>query len=623
MLQFGQHVLHAMKYNLPVIALESTIITHGMPYPHNFKTALKAEDEIKKENVIPATIGIIKGQLKVGLELEDFRLLANEKAMKVSKRDLGFCMANKLNGGTTVAATMYAAGLAGIKVFATGGLGGVHRGQDMDISGDLPAFQFSNVAVVSSGIKSILDIPRSLEYLETLGVPVVTIGTSNVFPGFYTKDSGYKSPFCEHDIEKCAKIAQTHFNLNLKGILFTNPIPSKDSFDNIEMENAINESLSAAERNNIKGKEITPYLLGKINEITKDRSLKANTALYLNNVKVGAKLAKSIHLLNNVDSYTSFKALVIGGINLDMSIKPLTTYSKSSNPSHIKSSIGGVGYNIYKSLSTKIDTRFLSYVGDDFIGESIQSRLENDKNVILKIKKANATGAYIIQLNANNDINNAFSDVSLMEKITYSDFASHFKSEFDFLCCDANLSSSTLLKAFTVAKSRKAVTIFEPISINKCKRAVKSIQQGVVDIICPNHFELQELVKQLSLSPIGTFEFENKAWNKYLPLACALSQVVQIVLAKFGKDGMCLVMRTNLGNDNIGLHIKGNNFRSNNFIGAICKSELNSVPFSITGAGDAAISELIAQYSQLNTNSLETVLKKCSEASAAAILKNK
>ena len=287
-------VENAIKNKLPIVALESTIISHGMPYPENIETALMVEDTVRVNNAIPATIAIIKGRLKVGLSKEEIEFLAtNDEIRKISRRDLAIAVSKKLSGSTTVASTMIIANLAKIAVFATGGIGGVHRGAEktFDISADLEELSKTNVCVVCAGAKSILDIGLTLEYLETKGVPVIGYKTSEL-PAFYSSKSGFNVDYRVDAALDIAEILKTKWDLSIKGgVLVANPIPIAFELELVMMNEAINEAIIEADKEKIIGKEITPYLLSKVNEITKGKSLDANIKLIQNNAALAAKIA--------------------------------------------------------------------------------------------------------------------------------------------------------------------------------------------------------------------------------------------------------------------------------------------------------------------------------------------
>ncbi len=295
-LEIKQEVKDALDNNMPVVALESTIISHGMPYPDNVRMAKKVESIIRSEGAVPATIAIMDGKIKIGLTDEDLETLAKSKNVtKVSRRDLASVIANKSLGATTVASTMICAEMANIKFFVTGGIGGVHRGYEssLDVSADLDELSLTNVNVICAGAKAILDLPKTMEYLETKGVSVVGYQTE-VLPAFYTRTSDIKLRHFVNSAEELAKIIYTKDQLNLKGgLLVVNPIPVKDSLDATYMDAIIDRAVKQSVEDHIEGKDVTPYLLKKIVEETKGKSLEANLALVYNNADVGAKIAKA------------------------------------------------------------------------------------------------------------------------------------------------------------------------------------------------------------------------------------------------------------------------------------------------------------------------------------------
>lgn len=294
----NREVQYALQNNIPVVALESTIISHGMPYPKNFETALRVENEVRQAGAIPATIALIDGKFKVGLNKDEIDYLAQTglEVIKTSRRDIPYVIANKLTGATTVAATMIAAEMAGIKVFATGGIGGVHRGatETFDISADLQELANTNVAVVCAGIKAILDLELTLEYLETLGVPVLGYKTDEL-PAFYTRKSGFKLDYNMQSPKEIAQLLNVKFNMNLKGgVVIANPIPEEFSMDYDEMTKAINIAIKEQNEKGIKGKESTPFLLSKVKELTEGKSLDSNIELVLNNARLAAEISKEL-----------------------------------------------------------------------------------------------------------------------------------------------------------------------------------------------------------------------------------------------------------------------------------------------------------------------------------------
>lgn len=293
-LEYSDEVLNAKKEGLPIVALESTIISHGMPYPENVKMAKTCERIIRDNGCIPATIAVINGKIKIGLDDDDLEYLASAKDVaKVSRRDLAYIVSTKKTGATTVASTMICAGLANIKFFVTGGIGGVHRGynEHMDVSADLEELATTNVNVICAGAKSILDLGRTLEYLETKGVPVIGYGTE-IFPAFFTRDSKYKLNTCFNDVNHIAKMIKTKDDLGLRGgTIIANPIPVEYQLEKSFIDSIIDDAILEGERKGIEGKDVTPFLLSTIVEKTEGKSLEANIELVYNNAKVGAQIA--------------------------------------------------------------------------------------------------------------------------------------------------------------------------------------------------------------------------------------------------------------------------------------------------------------------------------------------
>lgn len=300
-IKISNEVKEALSNNKAVVALESTIISHGMPYPKNVETALKVEAAVREAGAVPATIAIINGVPTIGCSKEEIEHLgkAGLSVTKVSRRDIPMVVAKGLNGATTVAGTMIFAEMAGIKVFATGGIGGVHRGAEktMDISADLEELATTDVCVVCAGAKSILDLDLTMEYLETKGVAVVGYGTDEL-PAFFTRESGIKVCYRLDSAKEIAQALNAKENLNLRGgMLIANPIQEEYSMDAKVIGKAIDEAISEAEERGIKGKEITPFLLDKIQKITAGNSLASNIELVLNNARLASQIAVELSLL--------------------------------------------------------------------------------------------------------------------------------------------------------------------------------------------------------------------------------------------------------------------------------------------------------------------------------------
>lgn len=297
-LVLSKEVAEAQKSRQPLVALESTIISHGMPYPQNVETALAVEKMVRDQGAVPATIAILGGKLKAGLSPDEIDYLGKkgQNAIKCSRRDLPFAVTKRMDGATTVASTMIIAAMAGIRVLATGGIGGVHRGavETFDISADLQELAKTNVAVVCAGAKSILDLPLTLEYLETHGVPVIGWQTDE-FPAFYTRQSGLAVDFRADSVADLAHALQAKWSMNLEGgVVVANPIPEEFSMSKDLIDKVIEQALAEAEQQGVRGKEVTPFLLATIEQLTGGDSLQSNIQLILNNARLAAQLASAL-----------------------------------------------------------------------------------------------------------------------------------------------------------------------------------------------------------------------------------------------------------------------------------------------------------------------------------------
>ncbi|MFN8412580.1 MAG: pseudouridine-5'-phosphate glycosidase [Anaerolineales bacterium] len=289
----SQEITRALNLGAPIVALESTVITHGLPRPQNLELARNMEKQVHDQGATPGTVALLDGKIRIGLSDEELiRLSDSDSTLKVSHRDFATAIVKKVNGGTTVAGTMYAANMAGIKVFATGGIGGVHKESSFDISTDLHALSNTPMIVVCAGAKAILDLPATLEYLETMGVPVVGYGTDE-FPAFYSRESGLGVSVRLNTPKEIVEFAKAHWNLGMKSaILVTNPIPEAEAISKSEMEPMIAQASAEAVQQGIHGQKLTPFLLGRISELTQGKSLNANLSLLLNNASLAAQIAK-------------------------------------------------------------------------------------------------------------------------------------------------------------------------------------------------------------------------------------------------------------------------------------------------------------------------------------------
>lgn len=296
-LTISAEVTRALDFGAPIVALESTVITHGLPQPQNLELARNMEQQVRDAGATPATIALLDGKIRIGLSDEELiRLSKSDSVLKVSHRDFATAMVKKTNGGTTVAGTMFASQLAGIKVFATGGIGGVHKESSFDISTDLQALANTPMIVVCTGAKSILDLPATLEYLETVGVPVVGYQTDE-FPAFYSRESGLNISVRLDSTKEIADFAKAHWNLGMdSAILVTNPVPESEAISKSEMEPIIANASAEAIAQGIHGQALTPFLLSRISELTEGKSLKTNLALLINNARLAAEIAKEMSI---------------------------------------------------------------------------------------------------------------------------------------------------------------------------------------------------------------------------------------------------------------------------------------------------------------------------------------
>lgn len=295
-INFNEEVREAIENKKPVVALESTVIAHGLPYPQNLETALKLENAVRENGAIPATIAVFGGEFYVGLNREQIEFLATEKLIrKISRRDLPIAVGQKLNCATTVATTTFIANRAGIEVFATGGIGGVHRGFDWDVSADLPELANTPITVVCSGAKIVLDLPATREWLETNGVTILGWNCDEL-PAFYSRTSGLQVDEKIETADEAAEIIRARNELKLKNtILLTVPVPEEFEIESGELEKILSDALKKADEQNIRGKEITPFLLAQMSEKSEGKTLQANIALLENNAKVAAQVALALH----------------------------------------------------------------------------------------------------------------------------------------------------------------------------------------------------------------------------------------------------------------------------------------------------------------------------------------
>ena len=296
-IELSPEITRALSMGAPIVALESTVITHGLPHPQNLELARDMEKQVRETGATPATVALLDGKIRLGLSDEELvQLSESESTLKVSHRDFATAIVKKANGGTTVAGTMLAANMSNIKVFATGGIGGVHKESSFDISTDLKALAETPMIVVCAGAKAILDLPATLEYLETMGVPVIGYKTDE-FPAFYSRESGLNVSARLDSPKEIAEFAKAHWSLGLRSaVLVTNPVPETDSIPKSEMEPVIAKASVEAVEQGIHGQALTPFLLSRISELTKEKSLKTNLALLLNNARLAGEIANEVNV---------------------------------------------------------------------------------------------------------------------------------------------------------------------------------------------------------------------------------------------------------------------------------------------------------------------------------------
>lgn len=562
-------IKHALDSNLPIVALESTIITHGLPYPANIEMAQSVESIIRSNGCIPATMGYIKGQAVIGCNEQDLEQMGdpNTPKMKISRRDICTAIGRKITGGTTIATTMDLCNRVGIDVFATGGLGGVSRPFElMDVSADLEELAKTAVAVVCSGPKSILDVGRTLEYLETKGVMVSTLIDDHMFtdlirsgrvkskmealdlikngetlnvnvPGFYIRDSGIPSPYVFEDAQTAARlIYASKYQMNLPaGQVFCIPAPKEVELDANVITKVIDESLAEAERIGICGKELTPFLLGRINKVTNGESVKCNVEFVKNNARMACEIAKSLcDIKNGVDdlsqpvllkaepikkekSLGNVNTVVIGSVAVDVICKTVShsPYLEDSNPGNVNESIGGVGFNVARAAQagSKEPILFISTVnkndsGGDFIAKKMEE-LGMANSGLINREDSN-TAKYVSIHKGDGELIIACADMAIIEKLKIEDILPLLeKYQPRELVFDANISVELMNDLIAVGSERGIIFVFEPTSVVKCTKIsqVKNLPvypNTPISLVTPTINELTGMVQ--SLNEFGKFD---------------------------------------------------------------------------------------------------------------------
>ncbi|KIL70885.1 hypothetical protein M378DRAFT_497552 [Amanita muscaria Koide BX008] len=526
-------VEHALANKKPVVALETAVITHGLPQPHNYNLCRSLENIVRSTGSIPATIGMIGGRVKIGLEESEVQRLAEKtfKPVKLSRRDVAAAIATKSDGGTTCSATLLFAALTNIKVFSTGGLGGVHRGGEnsMDISADLGELARSPVGLVSAGVKSILDIGRTLEYLETLGVPVISYSDTREFPAFFSRCSGFEAPWNVFDPLTAAKILHAQWQLGMKnGALIAVPIPEEYEAVGATIQDAVDQAVAEAERNGIskRGKEVTPWLLQRVNELTNGASLLSNIELLCNTARIGGQIAVRYHQLELLggDEGTSTpflpiqnqntarekekdpalsrwlptKLVVIGSAAIDITAKASTEYNPdlgkhSTTPGSVSLTLGGVGRNITEaahrvmiSASQKMEPPLLvSAIGNDSFGKLLLSETHAvgmRTDGFLEAGASQRTAVCNMILDNNGELIGGIADMDVAESLTSEQILPVIdQAKPDIVGLDGNLSSSTLTAVVKRCQAKRIKVFFEPTSVTKSSRILSAVASCLND----------------------------------------------------------------------------------------------------------------------------------------------
>ncbi|XP_020515446.2 uncharacterized protein zgc:136858 [Labrus bergylta] len=536
-------VSQALAENKPVVALESTIITHGMPYPHNLRTAKEVEAIVRAEGATPATVAVIDGEVHIGLSSEELDHLARcESSLKVSRRDLPYVISKGLSGGTTVSATMIAAHQAGIPVFVTGGIGGVHRDGEnsLDISADLTELGRTPIAVVSAGVKSILDIGRTLEFLETQGVCVATYGASKNFPAFFSPQSGFTSPYQVWDPEEAAKLILSTLSLGLQsGVLIAVPIPEEHAAAGQQIEEAIQTAVTEARARGITGRDVTPFILQKVNEMTKGKSLQANIALIHNNAKVGSQIACALskqtserltrgetHRYGKHSSDSESEIVVIGGINVDFIAKGKneSLIFGQTNLGSVCQSFGGVGRNIADSLS-RLGCRplLISATGADSHSDAVFNYCKHMNISGVARLEDQSTATYCVVIGESGEMSLGLGDMDIHEQIT-EQFVSRFEKQISsatLVCLDGNIPVTTINYICSVAAKHNINIWYEPTDSEKACKPFLSDAWKSLSYSSPNLAELFTMNTTLGLP---TPEVLPSSPDKVLSAAVALSR---------------------------------------------------------------------------------------------------
>ncbi|CAO3564605.1 unnamed protein product [Mortierella alpina] len=625
-----------------------------MPYPQNYETAIEVEKIIRDNGATPATIAIMDGQINIGLSDEQINQLAKlgREAVKTSRRDLAVVMAKKQTGATTVSATMLLAHRAGISIFATGGIGGVHRGYEstLDASADLTELGRTPVAVVCAGVKSILDIGKTLEFLETEGVTVATYGRTTDFPAFFTRTSGFHSMVnVESPSEAAAMIAANHAVNLQSGIVFGVPIAEADAMDERLVGEAIDLAVKESFEQNIAGKESTPFLLKRVNELTGGNSLKSNIALVKQNAGVAARIAKSLSELAPRRSYSSSARqlnkhavnqgpiMVIGGIVVDITSTAHTASADSmlhsSYPGATRIAAGGVGRNVAEAVTMLCPGGcvFVSAVGggqgegsstEDVLGSWLIGHITRKgmANRAIFPVPGFRTASYTALHDASGGLLSAVADMDVFERLPIDEMRETIaRYRPRTICFDANLSVACMQSILETCRERNVITLFEPTSEAKCARALDGsmlplLNEGLVKYASPNEYELRTMAAQArtlaTVQSKGALSVQRHAltaaaaaadtdaitmavkdatlnYEELLSDAAVITQYIPTLFIKLGAKGVLVCQRTRP--DDAG-RLRDQDTLTWRWFQAHKVNEVKSV----TGAGDSFVASIIA-----------------------------
>ncbi|XP_060655287.1 uncharacterized protein LOC132790646 [Drosophila nasuta] len=566
-------IRQALSQKQPIVALESTIITHGMPVPQNVETALQVEEVVRQNGAVPATIGIIDGCIKVGLTREELMKLAHkprEQVIKCSRRDLPYVVAAQQSGGTTVAATMIVAHQVGIPIFATGGIGGVHREGHvtMDVSADLVELGRTPVAVVCSGVKSILDIPRTLEYLETQGVCVASYASmGGVFPDFYTRDSGCKVPYNLETAADAARLLRAWRELNLQsGVLIGVPIPEEFAADKSAIDAAIEQANAEAQAQGVSGKEVTPFLLSHIASITKGHSLQANIALIKNNAAIAAQIVSAWVAGNGQQCGDSRepkkKPVVVGASILDLSFRVKDTHGLHLDGATYKSvakhAAGGVGRNIAEGIYKLYgEVNLISAVGNDHFAQMLRQLMPAALQSNLIVDMQHATSLCSVIFDRLGDCKLILGDMDVHDSITTAALKakSELFSQAPLIVMDSNLSEQAMSSTLQLAQQFQVPVFFEPTDMFIAGKPFKLPAELTqhIRLLKPNLHELKTIVEAITGQPVkhqpNTKQEQSELLKQTKGLLRQIDTRFNCIIATLGNHGVLLSIRSDAETD--------------------------------------------------------------------------